>query len=538
MQISLSQDEVKSLINANYNVIPVWTEILADMETPVSCYIKAKSYFQQIQKVASPSFLLESVEGGEKVGRFSIIGLNPAGIISVQNGSTSLRPLWEDLALPSIGQDQKDPFESLSQLLDKLKSSTNLSNNSAEALVWPNAGLVGALSYDSVRFIEKIEQLKVDRNFPESIFLLTGDLIIFDNLTKSLKLVTNIYAYSEDETQSSKLDLNILYEKAIQRINNLKILLESELSSQEKRIIPQIVAQANNKSSQKDNIETWESSLTKSKFIEIVEEAKERIRSGDIFQIVLSQQLKKQLTNSQSEFDSLYLYRVLRNLNPSPYLFLLDFIDFQLIGSSPEVMVKTDFYIDGSRKALLRPIAGTYRRGKSDAEDQKLAESLKKDEKELAEHLMLIDLARNDLGRVAIPGTVQLTDLMIVEKYSHVLHLVSEVECKLKSEVNSIDLLKATFPAGTLSGAPKVKAMEIIASLEPVARGFYGGCVGYLGFDGSVNTAMTIRTLLAKDGEIRLQVGAGIVYDSDPAKEYQETLNKGAALLRVVEAIS
>ncbi|MFN5538838.1 MAG: anthranilate synthase component I family protein [Candidatus Melainabacteria bacterium] len=224
--------------------------------------------------------------------------------------------------------------------------------------------------------------------------------------------------------------------------------------------------------------------------------------------------------------------------NPSPYLFLLDFIDFQLIGSSPEVMVKTDFDIDGSRKALLRPIAGTYRRGKSDVEDQKLAESLKKDEKELAEHLMLIDLARNDLGRVAIPGTVQLTDLMIVEKYSHVLHLVSEVECKLKSEVNSIDLLKATFPAGTLSGAPKVKAMEIIASLEPVARGFYGGCVGYLGFDGSVNTAMTIRTLLAKDGEIRLQVGAGIVYDSDPAKEYQETLNKGAALLRVVEAIS
>ncbi|MFN5539907.1 MAG: hypothetical protein ACK481_07620, partial [Candidatus Melainabacteria bacterium] len=310
MQISLSQDEVKSLINANYNVIPVWTEILADMETPVSCYIKAKSYFQQIQKVASPSFLLESVEGGEKVGRFSIIGLNPAGIISVQNGSTSLRPLWEDLALPPIGQDQKDPFESLSQLLDKLKSPTNLSNNSAEALVWPNAGLVGALSYDSVRFIEKIEKLKVDSNFPESIFLLTGDLIIFDNLTKSLKLVTNIYAYSEDETQSSKLDLNILYEKAIQRIDNLKILLESELSSQEKRIIPQIVAQSNNKSSQKDNIETWESSLTKSKFIEIVEEAKERIRSGDIFQIVLSQQLTKQLKTSQSEFDSLYLYRV------------------------------------------------------------------------------------------------------------------------------------------------------------------------------------------------------------------------------------
>jgi len=224
----------------------------------------------------------------------------------------------------------------------------------------------------------------------------------------------------------------------------------------------------------------------------------------------------------------------LRSLNPSPYLFLLDLNDFQLIGSSPEVMVKCENK-DSDRIALLRPIAGTYRRGKTEKEDLILAENLCKDEKELAEHLMLIDLARNDLGRVAQAGSVKLTDCMVVEKYSHVLHLVSEVICKLKPEVNIIDLLKAVFPAGTLSGAPKVKAMQIIAELEPVSRGFYGGCIGYLGFDGSLNTAMTIRTVLLKDQKLTLQVGAGIVYDSEPSKEYQETINKATALLKVID---
>jgi anthranilate synthase component 1 len=227
---------------------------------------------------------------------------------------------------------------------------------------------------------------------------------------------------------------------------------------------------------------------------------------------------------------------MLRTLNPSPYLFLLDFPDFQAIGSSPEVMVKSEFVKeDNNFLAYLRPIAGTYRRGATPKDDEELIKKLKEDPKELAEHLMLIDLARNDLGRVAIPGTVRLTDLMIVERYSHVLHLVSEIVANLDKKIDPIDLLKAVFPAGTLSGAPKVKAMQIISELEPTARGLYAGAIGYIGFDNTINMAMTIRTLIMKDQTIHLQVGAGIVHDSDPEKEFQETINKGAALLKVVE---
>ncbi len=505
MKLSLSKSEVQTYAESGYTVVPLSVEVLADLETPVSLYLKIQSLLPE----AGPFFLLESVEGGEKLGRYSTIGLNPAAVLKIQNNQSNLTSLWPEI---KIDLQSNNPYEALNQVLQELKAPEGLHPASF-------SGLVGALAYDTVRFIEPIN-LKIDSDFPEAAFVLTGDSITFDNLKRTLRLTTNIYFYSQSNLSES-------YENAVSRLSSLVELLETDLPSSSKKIVEQSVLET------RESIGSWTSSFTQSEFEEVVEVAKEHIRAGDIFQIVLSQQLK---IESQGLIEPLQIYRLLRSVNPSPYLFLLDFNEFQLIGSSPEVMVKCDAYSkEKPQQALLRPIAGTYRRGKNEEEDTELAQKLKNDPKELAEHLMLIDLARNDLGRVAIPGSVRPTDLMIVEKYSHVLHLVSEVVCDLKDGMNAVDLLKATFPAGTLSGAPKVRAMQIIAKLEKAPRGFYGGCVGYFGFDGSLNTAMTIRTLLKKGKQIRLQAGAGIVYDSEPSKEYQETLNKGAALLKVIE---
>ena len=560
MHIFPSKADFQRQINEGFNVISVWTELLADLETPVSCFMKVKEAHPE-----QPLFMLESVEGGEKLGRYSFVGLNPAALLTVKGGSTSFQAFEEGLQIKLTTQGQ--PFEALNELLNTLKSPSN-------DLPYATAGLVGALAYDAVRFVEPIPKLKVDPDYPEAAFVMIGDLIVFDNLTRTIKLISNVYFPSPEKAQSQ-------LKKAAQRLNALKALLEGEIKTEHRRNIETTTLK------ELERTGDWDCSLNKTNFEGIVEQAQERIRAGDIFQIVLSRQMKlrnlphgeqmklrnlphgeqmklrnlphgeqmklcnlphgeqmklrnlhqAEQNNLQGfKLDPLYVYRLLRSLNPSPYLFLLDFVGFQLVGSSPEVMVKSEVDpVSGERSALLRPIAGTYRRGKTADEDSLLASKLKEDPKELAEHLMLIDLARNDLGRVAVPGSVQMTDLMIVEKYSHVLHLVSEVVCKMKNDCTLVDLLKAVFPAGTLSGAPKVKAMQIISELEPEARGFYGGCVGYIGYNGYMNTAMTIRTLLIGQNEVRLQAGAGIVYDSDPGKEYQETLNKAAALMKVVE---
>jgi anthranilate synthase component 1 len=508
-----NQEQFENYVKNGYSVIPVWAEVLADLETPVSVYLKVQDQHPQ----AGPFFLFESVVGGEKIGRYSSIGLNPAGLITVQNGQTQFKTYRNEIEI-LVDQTEANPFNALEATLQKLKAPADLQDHSI-------SGLIGAIAYDCVRFVEPIN-LKVDQELPEAAFLLTGDVIIFDNLSRTIRLLTNIYIPSQ------KADLKELYSAATERIKNLEKLFQTEIKPANKRII------SNDSLEGQETTSNWTSSCSQKEFETIVKTAKEHIVAGDIFQIVLSQQMKTILPKAP---DPLHLYRLLRSLNPSPYMFLLDFGDFKLIGSSPEVMVKCSAKspdTSNEQVALLRPIAGTYRRGQNEAEDLELAEKLKNDPKELAEHLMLIDLARNDLGRVAIPGSVKLTDQMIVEKYSHVLHLVSEVVCNVRPEMNSIDLFKAVFPAGTLSGAPKVKAMQIIADLESVARGFYGGSIGYFGFDGSVNTAMTIRTLTVKDNVIKLQTGAGVVYDSEPAKEYQETLNKGAALLKVVEQAS
>ncbi|MDJ0625211.1 MAG: chorismate-binding protein [Candidatus Caenarcaniphilales bacterium] len=516
MKLFPDLSQLETLVLKGNNVVPICHEILADLETPVSCFLKVKEQFPQ----NGPFFLLESVEGGEKVGRYSFIGLNPAGVLRINPETSQEREKLEFYSEWGISEKYCDlnenPYECLESVISNFKSPSNLFPHTS-------SGLVGALAYDSVRFIEPIDLIKVSREFPEMAFVLIGDLIVFDNLTKTIRLITNIYT----DNQTSNTDIKELYDEAVKRLEKLKTIFESEKSLKTNRIIP------TDELTKQEKVSHWKSSIEKKEFESIVEIAKEHIRAGDIFQIVLSQQLT---IETEKKIDPFHLYRLLRSLNPSPYLFFLDFLDFQIIGSSPEVMVHCNSVdSENNRIASLRPIAGTYRRGRSHKEDEELAKSLKNDPKELAEHLMLIDLARNDLGRVAIPGTVEVADLMVVEKYSHVLHLVSEVVCELKNDISPIQLLKATFPAGTLSGAPKVKAMQIISELESVSRGFYGGCVGAIGFDGSINTAMTIRSLFVTPKKIQLQVGAGVVYDSDPEKEYQETLNKGAALMKVIE---
>jgi anthranilate synthase component 1 len=508
MKVTPSYEEFEKLCKEGFNVIPLSVELLGDSFTPVSCYANLKNGSEQ-------AFLLESVDGGERIGRYSIIGVNGEAYFTVKGSQLKVTSARKNNPLAELPSD--DAFAVLKSLLTKFKSPQLL-----DCGMGP--GLVGGISYDTVRLFEPVD-LKPSEEFPDASFVLLGDLVVFDNLKKSLRAVSNVYVDSFN-------DLETAYEEGIERIKHLLSKLENTNASSVGALIPTEILQG------QENKERWKSSFTKELYKESVKKAKERILAGDIFQLVLSQGLKLDLRtiDPHLKIDPLLLYRMLRTLNPSPYLFLLDFPDFQAIGSSPEVMVKSEFVKeDNNFLAYLRPIAGTYRRGATPKDDEELIKKLKEDPKELAEHLMLIDLARNDLGRVAIPGTVRLTDLMIVERYSHVLHLVSEIVANLDKKIDPIDLLKAVFPAGTLSGAPKVKAMQIISELEPTARGLYAGAIGYIGFDNTINMAMTIRTLIMKDQTIHLQVGAGIVHDSDPEKEFQETINKGAALLKVVE---
>ncbi|HEY9886163.1 MAG TPA: chorismate-binding protein, partial [Vampirovibrionales bacterium] len=450
MPFSPSISGFKDFVQQGYNLIPICKEVLVDLETPVSCYLKVQERTKQSQNNKTPSFLLESVEGGERLGRYSIIGLNPAGLLDLKAGQVHFETFWNDLQLNL--NLKEEPFECLDELIKQFKIPLNL-------FPFITSGIAGAIAYDTIRFIEPLDKLKVDKDFPEIIFLLIGDLIVFDNLTKKIKLITNIFIDTSEEEQ----DVEKLYSEAQTRLEALEKIFDEPIPELVPHKVPMVSLQNN------EVVSDWESSFTKDEYIEIVERAKEHIKAGDIFQIVPSQQMKRTLPKPVDPF---YIYRILRSLNPSPYLFFFDFGEFQLVGSSPEVMVKSSVADNGDVNAILRPIAGTYRRGKSNTEDERLAKKLKEDPKELAEHLMLIDLARNDLGRVAVPGSVHLTDLMFVEKYSHVLHLVSEVECKLRKGISPIQVLKAAFPAGTLSGAPKVRAMQIISEFEKVARGF------------------------------------------------------------------
>ena len=470
----------------NGNTVPVWRELPADLDTPVSVFLKLRE--------DTPAFLLESVEGGETLARYSFVGSAPSALLEsrgnvarVVNGNSS-----QEIVLDGL-----DPLHVLKQLLADRRVA------GAEKLPKFFGGAVGYLGYDAVRFFERMPAVDRDElDLPDCVFLMADDVVIFDHVKHTMKVVCNARVNGNPVAA---------YRDAVDRIDAMVLRLH-RLTIQET-----------------DSDETPDrelvSNFTLDDFCRRVEAAKEYIAAGDAFQIVLSQRFRRE--TSATGFQ---IYRALRMLNPSPYMFYLDLGSFQLIGASPEVLVKAE-----NGRAYTRPLAGTRRRGSDEAEDEELIAELLADPKERAEHAMLVDLARNDLGRICQYGTVKVPLLMGVEKYSHVIHIVSTVEGALRPECDAFDLLRATFPAGTLSGAPKVRAMEIIAELEGLRRGPYGGAVGYFGYSGNMDTCITIRTIVMKGQTVYLQSGAGIVADSEPHREYQETLSKIKAIELAVE---
>ncbi|NIP32155.1 MAG: anthranilate synthase component I [Candidatus Dadabacteria bacterium] len=474
------------------NLIPVWEEILADFDTPVSAFKKIDS--------SDYSFLLESVEGGEKWAQFSFLGTNPSIIFRSKGNEIEI------IENGSVKKIKGDPIDSLRDILSIYKPVLD------DELPRFHGGAVGYFSYDIVRFVEKLPEIGPDElGLWDSLYMITDSVLVFDNINHKIKIVANAYVGDSDDPKAA-------YDIAVTKIEELKNKLKKPLGSD----------LINNLSLNSDGSECkLESNFEPEKFKEAVLKTKEYIKAGDIIQAVISQRWKTDL--DVNTFD---LYRALRVLNPSPYMFYLKMKDLVLVGSSPEVMVRVE-----GNKVENRPIAGTRPRGKNPTEDSELEKELLADPKERAEHIMLVDLARNDLGRIAKVGTVKVDELMTIEKYSHVMHIVSNVIAELRSDKDAFDVIKATFPAGTLSGAPKIRAMEIIEEMEPSRRGAYGGAIGYFGYSGNMDSCITIRTFVIKDNKIYIQAGAGIVADSNPDTEYEETVNKVKALVKAVELV-
>jgi anthranilate synthase component I len=470
-------------------------EISADLETPISVYMKLRG--------GMPSFLLESVEGGERIARYSFIGIKPKAQYTIRDNDIEIK----DADGARTTQYDGDPTLFLQSEMSRynFKSQTGVPRFIG--------GLVGYLGYESVRYFEPVLKSRMNRaersepngehrrTIPDGIYLLADTVIAFDHARRSLSLISNI------------LDGDV--ESANRKLDEIESRIHAPLPLSQPREIKSSKTRSN---------------MTQGKYEDMVRDAKEHIAAGDIFQVVLSQRFTRE-TNVEP-FD---VYRAVRRLNPSPYMFFFDFglVDDEplfIVGSSPEMFVRLE-----GRTASLRPIAGTRPRGTDAAADAALAQELLADPKERAEHVMLVDLGRNDLGRVCEYGTVKVSDFFTVEKYSHVMHIVSHVEGKLKPNLTAFDLVRASFPAGTVSGAPKVRALEIISDLESDARGAYAGMVGYFGFDGNMDTCLAIRTMLGRGNTFTVQAGAGIVADSNPNTEYQETVNKATAMLRAIE---
>lgn len=471
-------------------VVPIYREILADLATPVSA-------FRKLSKKSKYSFLLESVEGGENIGRYSFLGIDPYLTFQSKNNK------YQTVSINRKKQGlTNDPLTELKSIMKGFKSIQ------LQGLPRFTGGAVGYISYPMIRFWEKIPQTKNDDlQLPDMFFLITEIVVVFDHVTHKMKVICNTFVDNTD-----KKFLNQLYDKTIKKIDAVikKLQTESAVVKQKNK---------NKKSS------GWKSNFTPKNFIKAVDKAKEYIKAGDILQVVLSQRWAKKTTA-----EPINIYRAIRSVNPSPYMFYLNFGDFKIIGSSPEIMVRKE-----KEKIILRPIAGTRPRGKNDEEDNKLIKELLSDPKERAEHIMLVDLGRNDVGRVATIKSVKVTDLMSIEKYSHVMHIVSNVEGNLKKECDEYDVIRASFPAGTVSGAPKIRAMEIIEELEPNQRGPYAGAIGYFSFSGNLDSCITIRTIVLKDDIVHVQAGAGIVADSIGKNEYKETINKAKALMEAVK---
>ena len=473
------------------NLIPVYREILADEETPVTALLKIRK--------RPYAFLLESVDGGEKWGRYTFLGADPMAVIRVRPDEVEVRSNGSRMQIPHGG----DPLAVLKELLARYRPVT------VDGLPRFSGGAVGFLSYDMVRYFERrLEKgRRAESGLDDAVFMVTDTLIVFDNVRHTIKVVAS--ARCEDGPGC----LEGAYAEATAKIDGMIERLQEPVK-------PLLLR---SRDVQRD-VE-FRPNMTPGAFREMVSRAKDYIGAGDIIQAVLSQRF-----SAANAIDPVDLYRALRFVNPSPYLFFLKMEDVHLIGSSPEVMVRVE---DGF--AELRPIAGTRRRGRTEQEDRSLADELLEDPKERAEHVMLVDLGRNDLGRIAAIGSVQVNQYMIVERYSHVMHLVSNVRARLAEGKDCFDVMRAAFPAGTLTGAPKVRAMEIIDELEPEGRGPYGGAVGYMSFTGNMDFCITIRTMLLRGGTLSIQVGAGIVADSDPEKEYEETLNKAAGMMKAVK---
>ena len=467
----------------------VWTRLVADLETPVSAYLK-------LARGRTPSFLLESVEGGANRGRYSIIGLQPDIIWRARGDKAEINrtPLHDPDAFVA---DRQPTLASLRQILDESRLDLD------ESLPPMAAGVFGYMGYDTVRLIERLPDCPSDDlDVPDAILVRPTLMIIFDTVKDEMTVVTPVRPIS-GVTASQAMDA------AHDRLAAIISALDTP------------IAHGAAPHGELLTLDDPVSNTPAATYMEMVRKAKEYIRAGDIFQVVLSQRF-----STPFSLPPFALYRALRRLNPSPFLFHLDFGNFSLVGSSPEILVRVR-----NGEVTIRPIAGTARRGASKSEDALLADALLKDPKERAEHLMLLDLGRNDVGRVAEVGTVQVTDQFVIERYSHVMHIVSNVVGALAKTADTVDALMAGFPAGTVSGAPKVRAMEIIDELEKSKRGPYAGCVGYFAADGEMDTCIVLRTALVKDGTLHVQSGAGIVYDSEPENEQQECINKAKAII-------
>jgi len=475
------------------NVIPVYADLMADFETPVSAYAKLRAH--------GPAYLLESVEGGERLSRYSFIGCRPRKVIACGPRVAEIRVQGRPTRKVPTPADPLSLVEAELSRFHPVK---------LPGLPRFTGGAVGYISYEYVTRIEPTVPAapRDELGIPLLYFMLSDTLLIFDRVKQTLRLCVNAHvsgggaARAARARSAAEAELRQLF----------------EILKQPRALAPAPLAGA-------PRVEVPVGNFTRRAYEALVESAKEYIRAGDIIQVVPSQRFARPFGKTPLD-----LYRALRTVNPSPYTFILDAGDFALVGASPEVHVRlTDGLVE------IRPIAGTRRRGDTHEEDVALGQELLADEKERAEHLMLVDLARNDIGRVCKFGSIHVPDFMFVERYSHVMHIVSQVEGRIADGKSAFDLMRATFPAGTVSGAPKVRAMQIIAEKEPVQRGFYAGVLGYFGYDGNLDSCITLRTALLKDGMIYIQAGGGVVADSDPAAEYQETVNKAGALLKAVE---
>ncbi|MFC1872164.1 anthranilate synthase component I [Chloroflexota bacterium] len=466
-------EQVKKL-KVKGNLVPVYREIIADMETPVSAFLKVKG--------AGFAFLLESVEGGQRMARYSVIGVDPYETLSVNT------------------HDDVDTFKAVAERMRQYRVVV------VEGLPRFSGGAVGYFAYETINRIEDLPSPEADRlELPEAVFMFVDTLLVFDHVMHKIKVISHV-----------KLDGDIekSYREAVAKIDRLIMRLETPLAGRK------------NLGGSLENYETSPitSNFTAEAFGTAIDKIKQYITEGEAIQVVLSQRLCQ-----PTAAEPFNVYRALRSINPSPYMFFLDFNDYQIVGTSPEILVRVE---DGL--VMTRPLAGTRPRGSDSAEDTALERELVADEKERAEHVMLVDLGRNDIGRVAEPGSVVVSELMNVERYSHVMHMVTNVQGKLEEGLTAFDAMRACFPAGTVSGAPKIRAMEIIAELEPEKRGPYAGAVGYFSFTGNMDMAIAIRTMILKGGKAYVQAGCGVVHDSVSEKEYEETMNKARALLKAI----